>query len=331
MTSFLNNFEGGTNGTTISNANSGGTSGNAFNVIGSGTGTTEAYSSSFAAHGTLSGKMQVGTTSAPAYISWNSTTLGTVSAISYGRAYIYLSAAPGTGDAVIAFLNGSTFGGGIQINTSRKIILQNSASGFDQTFTTTLALSTWYRIEWSVTPGSSGTGTLVCNLYVGDSGTVTETKTGTGGYVPSNWNAIRFGWGAAGTSHASQPALYFDDVGFSTTGFLGVASTTWTLASATTGTTSTTGALGWTATLASAVTDSSSTTGTLAWQAPISGTAASASVTAGDVYRSGGLTSPLLTSAQAVATGAAASTLAVPAQAGVQAGDLILIWAATGG
>jgi hypothetical protein len=274
--------------------------------------------------------MQVGTTSAAAYISWNSTTLGTVSAISYGRAYIYLSAAPGTGDAVIAFLNGSTFGGGMQVNTSRKIILQNSASGFDQTFTTTLALSTWYRVEWSVTPGSSGTGTLVCNLYVGDSGTVTETKTGTGGYVPSNWNTIRFGWGAAGTSHASQPALYFDDLGFSTTGFLGPATTTWTLTSAATSTSSTSGALAWSAVLASAVTGASTTAGSLAWLAPITGTAVSASATAGDVYRSGGLSSPLLTSAQAVTTGAAASSLAVPAQAGVQAGDLILIWCATG-
>src|ERR1700760_2959123 len=137
-----NTFAGGTNGTTISTANSGGSSGTAFNAIGSGTGTTEAFSNAFSAgSSTLSGKMQVGTTSAAAYVSWTTTALGTISAVSYGRAYIVLSSTTLTADAIIGFYNGSTYGGGIQVGVSTgKLSFQNQAFGQTNTFTTTLSV-----------------------------------------------------------------------------------------------------------------------------------------------------------------------------------------------
>ena len=58
MTTLTNSFEGGTNGTGITAANSGGASGNAFdNVLGQ-FGGTVTYSSTVAAHGSLSAKVR---------------------------------------------------------------------------------------------------------------------------------------------------------------------------------------------------------------------------------------------------------------------------------
>jgi hypothetical protein len=328
VATLLNNLEGGTSGTAVSAANSGGTSGNAFDAVNIVTGGTLAYSSAHAAHGTLSMVAATGTTTTSgSYAQWG-TSLGTVTT-HYGRAYLYLSAAPASTDAVIEYLSAGTFRAGIQVTTGRQIQVQDAAFGFIHTFTAVIPTAQWVRVEWQIV-FSATAGQAVISYYASmDSATATETYTSPASQnFGASANQLQFGWN---NGHASQPSVYFDDLGGSTTGLLGPATTTWTLAGATTVTSSTAGALAWTAVLAGTATDSSVTAGTLAWLAPITGTAASASITAGDVYRSGGRSSPLLTSAQAVTTGPASSTLAVPAQAGVQAGDLILIWAATGG
>ena len=62
MVTLLNNFEGGTAGTTISTANSGGASGTAFDTVNVGTGATNAYDATHVAHGTLACKIATGGT-----------------------------------------------------------------------------------------------------------------------------------------------------------------------------------------------------------------------------------------------------------------------------
>jgi hypothetical protein len=219
-----NSFEGGTNGTTITSANSGGTSGQAFDAIGSGTGTTVAFSST-SMHGSLGAVLAVGSTAAGANLQWSSTSLGTISATSWGRIYFSLSSLTLTGDAILAFYSGSTFGGGIQVGgaSAGKLNFQNTAFGQTNTFTTTLTASTWYRLEWQVTPGASAAGNLVAVLYAGDATTALETQTSTTGVYGSSttWNGIRFGWGAAGANHASQPNLFLDDIQLNSTGYPG--------------------------------------------------------------------------------------------------------------
>jgi hypothetical protein len=221
-----NSFEGGTAGVRIIAASSGGTSGSAFDVIGQAN-TNEQYSTT-AMHGSLGFESSCGSTAQPAYVQWSLASLGTISAVSYGRAYINISTLTGiTGDAIISFLNSGTVNGGIQLGgvTAGKLNFQNQAFAQTNTFTTTLSVNTWYRLEWQVTPGASAAGRLVAHLYVGDATTALETQTSTTGVYggSTSWNAIRFGWGSAGANHASQPSLYFDDLNVNSTGLPGPA------------------------------------------------------------------------------------------------------------
>jgi hypothetical protein len=218
------NYEEGTAGTTMTTGNTGGSGSTAFSAIGTGTGVTVAFDSD-AMHGSVAGKTAVGTTSAAAYQQWSSAVMGTISTVSYGRAYFKVASLTLTGDAIIAFLTGSTFGGGIQLGgvSAGKLNFQNTAFGQTNTFTTTLSANTWYRLEWQITPGASAAGRLVVKLFLGDSTTALETQTSTTGVYGSStsWNAIRFGWGAAGGNHANQPAINWDDLNVNLTGMPG--------------------------------------------------------------------------------------------------------------
>ena len=221
MTVLTNSLEGGTNGTTITTANSGGTSGNAADTVNHSSGTLQ-FSSSAAMHGSLGFVAATGATATNESFEWN-TSLGTVTT-HYGRAYIKLSAAPGSNDAVVFFENSSgTFAGGIQVTTGRVLSVQNASFGTAGTFTTAMTVGTYYRIEWELI-SSTTVGQIVLNLYVGDSATATETHTYTSQNFGANCAHVMIGWPSG--QHASQPSTSFDDVGLSTTGFLGPASTT---------------------------------------------------------------------------------------------------------
>lgn len=89
------------------------------------------------------------------------------------------------------------------------------------------------------------------------------------------------------------------------------------------------GDFAWTASLASGAVSASVTNDGLEQTRAMAGTAASASSAAGDVVAFTPVANlAALVSAQAVTSGAAASSLSLPAQPGVSAGDLIIIYVA---
>jgi hypothetical protein len=84
-----NTFEGGTDGTTITQANSGGASGDAWStapIIG--TGVTLTYSSLQAAHGALSMRIVQPATPASTRVEWDA--LGALTGNVYFREYLFL-------------------------------------------------------------------------------------------------------------------------------------------------------------------------------------------------------------------------------------------------
>lgn len=220
---FLNNFEEGTNGTTITTGNSGGTGQTAFNAVGIGTGATVAYSNTQAAHGSLSAKCQVGSTSGQAYVSW---TTGSQSTI-YGRMYVYLTGnVPSGGSRLVEFWNGGdqvTYCGGIAISSSNWLAIQvSAAAGFTWVvdFSNTIPLNTWTRIEWKYT-FSATNGSATVSMYNGDSTTPIETHTTTGqNFGASTVDTVDLGWA---NFTANQPALYIDDLEINSVGFPGPA------------------------------------------------------------------------------------------------------------
>ena len=219
--SLTNNLEGGTNGTTISTANSGGISGNAFDVVTVGTGTTVAYSTTHAAHGGVAMAVATGSTATAALCRW-STSLGTQTTL-YGRAYLYLSALPVAQDTVVSFKNSGTAACAIQINTSGNLVIHNAVDATVHTSTNAIPPGQWVRIEWSVT-FSATVGAITLSYYAPmDSTTAVETYTSaaTQNFGPS-CNMTSFGWT---TGNANQPLLYFDDLGVSTSGLFGPVTT----------------------------------------------------------------------------------------------------------
>lgn len=217
---YFNTFEGGTNGTTITTGNSGGTSGHAFDLA-TVTNGTLVFSNTQAAHGTLSANMSTTVAGGVAWVGWNSFAPTTTF---YGRCNIYLTALPNVTDAVFQHKgSSSSSAGNIQINTSGQLVGQTPSFANAFTFTSVIPLNTWIRVEWFLSAGIAGTGSLTVNYYNSkDSTVITESQRdqtfawgGTNGVAEIDW-----GWT---NTHPSQPSMFLDDFDISVTSYLGPA------------------------------------------------------------------------------------------------------------
>lgn len=166
-----NTQEGGSNGTAVTTANSGGTSGNAWNGV---TGTTVAYDNTAGQiEGTFGQKYTIGASLAAVYTSWDSTTItGGPFLTIYGRCYYWSSIHPGSSLRLIQFMNGATTLGYLGIsNTVSKLTWYNSANTAATATGSGFTLSTFIRIEFSFTVATTTTGSALARWYLGDSTT----------------------------------------------------------------------------------------------------------------------------------------------------------------
>jgi fibronectin type 3 domain-containing protein len=170
-----NNFEGGSNGTAITAANSGGTSGNAFNTA-SCTSGTETFSNASPAHGNLFGLLSP--TTNLCYLQWNNKSVSPTTA-SYGRAYLKLAANPAGAFGLMRITDASSVRD-VQVNLSKtgKLSVLDANGTTQVTFTQSVPLNQWVRLEWHVVSAASGTFEL--RMYSGDSTTPLETHVLTG-------------------------------------------------------------------------------------------------------------------------------------------------------
>lgn len=213
-----NIFEGGTNGTTVTTGNSGGTSGSAFDVVVTGTGTTLTFDNTHTAHGSLALELATGVSAQSPYVSWT-TTLGTVNTLWF-REYLYITANPASPFRIATFLGGaSSLCGYVQVLASGKLQFVNAAGAGIFTTTNTVPLNAWFRVEGFIT-GSSSVGQVELKLYNSmDSLTATETQTSAATQNTNTLiNTARFGIGAA---IASVGPFWMDDIGTSPAGYLG--------------------------------------------------------------------------------------------------------------
>lgn len=213
--SLQQDFENGTSGTAITSANSGGGSDTAFNSVStSGTGSA-IYSNTAAAHGSQCAIVSTGSgSSSNAALIWGASLPS--SSVIYGSVYLnLLTALPASSDAVIEFFQGSNaFGGGIQITTTGKLLVQDDNFNFLHTFASTLPIASWVRVEWLV----SASGQITVNYYSGpDSTTVTETYSAVSQSY-TTFTGLGFGWN---NGHANQPNLGIDCIQVSDQGFPG--------------------------------------------------------------------------------------------------------------
>src|SRR6266567_1538616 len=215
-----NNFEGGTPGTTITPANSGGISGDAASAITfNGTGAVVRFSNAVSMLDSVCMECVLGSVAGEAFWQWDhpANPLSTA----YFRTYLILPTAPPANIRIVAPQDS---GGGarprVLVTTARQIILTNTAGSTSATMTTPIPTSQLVRVEVLLV-GSPTAGQLEARLYLDPSADVASysdvvavSGVDTGGAI----NRTRFGPnGATVANHTS----YYDAIGLSAAYWLG--------------------------------------------------------------------------------------------------------------
>lgn len=219
MSTPTNSAEGGTSGTGVTTGNSGGASGTAFDQVTTSTSCTMTFdSTNGGAHGSMAYKSLTGATAGEAYVMWTTSLVSAATATIYVRAYLYLTANPGTQTRLVRWLSVSTVRGSIQINTSGKLVTTDSSGTTVATMTNAIPLNQWVRVEGFCT-GDAAAGVLECKLFTTlDSTTPLETISNstlnTGGTI----DRVRLGQTGTGVANITY---WMDDLGASDAGYLG--------------------------------------------------------------------------------------------------------------
>ncbi len=213
MATRYNTLEGGSDTTTISAANSGGASGDAFTSVFGGAVTY----SNLQKRGLLSMRMVDATGSTG--VRWTGLALGTADI--WGRVYIYLTANIPGGTLVLLGNQAAagTFGGGVVISTLGKLQAYANGVAVGTLGSTSVTLNQWVRIEVRIKP-SATVGEIEWRLYnTADSTTIDETITTTALNTQADNDGMRFG---SSTGAPTTPfTMYFDDLGVSSVTWLG--------------------------------------------------------------------------------------------------------------
>lgn len=203
-----NSFEGGSNGTTLtqgSGGNTGGTSGDFLDNVSVGTGATVAFSTAQAAHGTVSMNAVTTGTSSLAYAGW---TLASV-ASDFSRTYCRFASLPSAQQLFMRYLSSGSQSVRVNVTTTGTIEVRNAANTVVGTTTSAISANSWFRVELSVT-FSATVGAVTLRLYLTpDSTTISDSLTLSSLALTASASELRFGVGAA---MANTSSMFFDDI-----------------------------------------------------------------------------------------------------------------------
>ena len=217
MTAIANTLEGVTpSGTTITNGNSGGASGTAFNSTSIGGSATLISDSTHAAHGTLSMKAATAGVSTVSFANW-STAMGAQTQVWF-RSYLFITANPATVLTPILFFAATTQAGGLQITTGGKLQLIDNAGATILTGSVNVNLNGWFRVEGFIV-ASATVGQMEYKLFLTpDSTSADEVMTSSATQnTNTSLNSYRFGT----TLTSANQTVWHDDLGLSNVGYLG--------------------------------------------------------------------------------------------------------------
>ncbi len=189
-------FELGTQGNTITNADTG--SATAWNVAQVPTGTGSLTYDNTHAYGIRAAKLSNGNSAAAPILEWSSGSLGTQTD-TYGRLYLWTSANPSSNIvSLVVHRATTTVRCRIKVNLSGQIELADAANIVRFTSTNSIGLSQWVRLEWHIVINSSA-GHMECKLFNNaDSSTPTETigdQTTNLSLGGGSANDVQFVWG----------------------------------------------------------------------------------------------------------------------------------------
>jgi hypothetical protein len=219
----LNNAESQASGTTVTQANSGGASANAFDtapVIGANM--TLTYDNATPMHGANAFKFALtSTATAITYVEWTSTTFGSALSRFFGAFYFRTNVASIAATIrLVSFLSGGTLVGRLSVvNGNQGFQFRNNADVAIGTISGAIAANTWYRVEFDVTCGASGAGTAT--VYAGDGTTALNSASFTATSFGTVVDNIRFGFNTAAFSVTAGDFVLLDDLNVNGTGVPG--------------------------------------------------------------------------------------------------------------
>jgi hypothetical protein len=210
-----NTFEGGTGGATITTANSGGTSGNAFQFVSAtATYTTTAY------RGSVAGQFASGGAATTSYCEYT-TSVGAASTGSlYARVRFQLPALPSdaTGVRVLVMTDSTgSFRADLRVTSTGAVSIRGPAGTALATFSDTYVAGTWWDVGMAILVFSTTVGQIQAHKYDG-TGAIDQT-------ITSAANQNTTGAGGANRCQAGMlrsiagHTVLLDDVAWSTTDY----------------------------------------------------------------------------------------------------------------
>jgi hypothetical protein len=223
MAIIKNSAEGGTDGTVVSAANSGGNSGTAWSLVDDGTtNDTVKFSTAGTMYGSLGYLVQVGVTTDNAYVQWTGITpLNSVTDTMYARCYCKIVSLTGSITNIITIVNnGVNAGGGVGISSAGKFTAKLYSGATAATSTNSVPIGSWFLLECKVIAAASGTGQVQIKIYLDPyASSPTETvTTGTVATGPGLIGIARFG--ALGGTYTNL-TMYMDEIAVQDTGYIG--------------------------------------------------------------------------------------------------------------
>lgn len=227
MTLVTNNFEGGTDGTTITTANSGGASGTAFDAVNfDATGTPGVVAfSNVQKRGTLAARFQVGSVGAITSVDWQAAR-GSLTD-DFVRCYAYLTTAFTISQIVVRWFSGALAEvGRIQWNADGTLSVINNSGTAVATSTTTIPTGQWARIE-AQHHCDTAASFITVRMFVGANleGVTADQEFGTSAtFTGPTTTSARVDFGLPQGSASQPPSsgfLYLDDLAAGGTTWLG--------------------------------------------------------------------------------------------------------------
>ena len=215
MTTRGNSFEGIGNGVTVTAANSGGVSGDAFDSVTIPAGCTVISDNTHAAHGGQACKQQIGGTALGCAVNWLLTAAGTV----YYRAYLYVPAFPSATIRVVNVRSGASFAAAMALTATGKLQMQASTGGQMAITTASVPTGAWFRVEgFFIASATAGQGEV--KLFTSmDSTSPAETKTSAATFnTLANFDQTQIG---IASNVATTGPWWLDDLAVSTAGYVG--------------------------------------------------------------------------------------------------------------
>jgi len=224
MPRLTNSFEGGSDGVTISSANSGGGSGDAVDSTFFSGAANAQYDNARSAVGSQSA-LFTAASGEVSQMEWNATSWASKTE-SWVRAYVNFDTVSLTNHvAVLVLADGASAAAEVQLRNSNVLGLRDSAFTLRFSSSTTISADTWYRIEWHVVHDTTN-GHMEARLFHG-ANLHGSTPDETFGNLTNNYNTLasadEMRWGIGANPGASGSTMWFDELAVDDTAWIGPA------------------------------------------------------------------------------------------------------------